>query len=589
MTVLSYSLATTSIVDNACGFRQQKNAFPPQHPVQEPIVRIFTKCLLASAAGIATVATAQAADLPTRKAAPVEYVRVCDAYGAGFFYIPGTDTCLKVGGLVLAQMRIQGGNPEYSLNGPTGSNLAAVGGAALPGLGLAGLPAGFLAAIPGFTAYQTTAGQRRDYLGFDAQARVELDSRTQSPWGTVRTFIRLIGQFGSGVNSTTGSFQTIAGSAGLFGTGVTSYSPTMAKELVYLDKAFIQFAGLTAGRTQSFFDFYADAINYEALRGSNQNVWALAYTATFGGGLSASLSIEDPISHRGAVGDVFSSTAGTILTLAGGGTTAVTEATRAPDVIGNIRIDQPWGAAQLSAALHPVRTALYGSAAAGSGTGFAAPTQYPFPLATSSTFGFAVQGGALFNLDMLAPGDKFWLQATYARGAVGYTNGSNMAFNGGPNSTANYGVGQNRVNDGYGWNNTSDFDCIYTFAGTCDKSTAFAIVAALKHYWLPTVSSGFFGNFYRTAYSQTAMTPISPYAVAGAGGQTSYKEVRLGTNLVWTPVKNFDLGIEGMWVHAITPRPFGMAPDGALRLIGLPAFKGTSDAFYGKLRAVRAF
>lgn len=31
---------------------------------------------------------------------PVEYVRICDAYGSGFYYIPGTDTCLKIGGYV---------------------------------------------------------------------------------------------------------------------------------------------------------------------------------------------------------------------------------------------------------------------------------------------------------------------------------------------------------------------------------------------------------------------------------------------------------------------------------------------------------
>ncbi|MGB3898339.1 MAG: porin, partial [Mesorhizobium sp.] len=31
---------------------------------------------------------------------PAEYVRVCDVYGAGYFYIPGTETCLRVGGLI---------------------------------------------------------------------------------------------------------------------------------------------------------------------------------------------------------------------------------------------------------------------------------------------------------------------------------------------------------------------------------------------------------------------------------------------------------------------------------------------------------
>ena len=57
--------------------------------------------LLSSAAAFAVVggaAAAQAADLSV--AEPVDYVKVCDAFGAGYWYIPGTDTCLKIGGLV---------------------------------------------------------------------------------------------------------------------------------------------------------------------------------------------------------------------------------------------------------------------------------------------------------------------------------------------------------------------------------------------------------------------------------------------------------------------------------------------------------
>jgi hypothetical protein len=54
-----------------------------------------------TAAGAAmTAGAAHAADLPSRKAAPVEYVKICDVYGSGFYYIPGTNTCLKVGGRV---------------------------------------------------------------------------------------------------------------------------------------------------------------------------------------------------------------------------------------------------------------------------------------------------------------------------------------------------------------------------------------------------------------------------------------------------------------------------------------------------------
>jgi len=54
--------------------------------------------LLGTATAFATVGGAQAADLAV--AEPVDYVKVCDAYGAGYWYIPGTDTCLKIGGYV---------------------------------------------------------------------------------------------------------------------------------------------------------------------------------------------------------------------------------------------------------------------------------------------------------------------------------------------------------------------------------------------------------------------------------------------------------------------------------------------------------
>ena len=61
---------------------------------------MLNKTLLGSAAVIMTMVGAQAADLPSKKAAPATYVKICDAFGAGFFFIPGTDTCVKLGGYV---------------------------------------------------------------------------------------------------------------------------------------------------------------------------------------------------------------------------------------------------------------------------------------------------------------------------------------------------------------------------------------------------------------------------------------------------------------------------------------------------------
>src|SRR6202047_3017544 len=83
-------------------------------------MRMMKGLLLFSAASLAATA-ASAADLPV-KAKAVEYVRVCSLYGAGFWYIPGTDTCIKIGGYVRADVTFDGsgshGQPAW--NGDSG-------------------------------------------------------------------------------------------------------------------------------------------------------------------------------------------------------------------------------------------------------------------------------------------------------------------------------------------------------------------------------------------------------------------------------------------------------------------------------------
>ncbi|KGD85746.1 porin [Rhizobium sp. YS-1r] len=63
--------------------------------------------LLGSAAALAAVSGAQAADaIVAAEPEPMEYVRVCDAFGTGYFYIPGTETCLKISGYVRFQVDV---------------------------------------------------------------------------------------------------------------------------------------------------------------------------------------------------------------------------------------------------------------------------------------------------------------------------------------------------------------------------------------------------------------------------------------------------------------------------------------------------
>ena len=71
-------------------------------------MKMVKSLLLGTAAGLLAVAGAQAADMPV-KAKPVEYVKICTLYGAGFYYIPGTDTCLKVGGYIRVQTDLHAG------------------------------------------------------------------------------------------------------------------------------------------------------------------------------------------------------------------------------------------------------------------------------------------------------------------------------------------------------------------------------------------------------------------------------------------------------------------------------------------------
>nr|WP_321454822.1 porin [uncultured Cohaesibacter sp.] len=64
--------------------------------------------ILGSAAVLVAGGAAQAADLPV--AEPVDYVKVCDAYGTGYFFIPGTDTCLKLSGYVRTEAQFNDAN-----------------------------------------------------------------------------------------------------------------------------------------------------------------------------------------------------------------------------------------------------------------------------------------------------------------------------------------------------------------------------------------------------------------------------------------------------------------------------------------------
>jgi len=444
-------------------------------------MKLVKSLFLGSAAGLAAVAGAQAADLPARKAAPVEYVRVCSVHGAGFFYVPGSDTCIRIDGRVRAEYR-----------------------------------------------YVEPLTRTQDAIGFRARGRIGLDARTATAYGTLRAYIRYQ------IDRNTGTY------AGGLGGATTA---------VGLDRAFVQFAGITAGRTVSFFDF-SEGTNWTTLRFSDGELnEVLAYTATFGNGISATISLEDNIERR-----VFALPFGAGAPLVGFGTGGATVGgQRVPDVVANVRADQAWGSVQLSGALHQVRAANV------LGTGDVIDTEY----------GWAVQLGAKVNFPQLAPGDYLWLVAAYGQGAMHYLGYSS--------SPALGNVSTFPVTDAY----------INAF-GEIETSKGFSIAAGFLHYWTPTLRSGIHGSYSRV--DLPAAATVFDAAGTVVGGFADFNEWRLGGNLIWSPVKSLDIGVEVLYTR-LDPRGRVAVPVTNTLGTATGAFTtvGSEDIWEGRLRIQRDF
>src|SRR5215467_793417 len=199
-------------------------------------MKMVKTLLLGSAAGLVAMAGAQAADLPM-KAKPVQFMKICSLYGVGFYYIPGTDMCLKVGGWVRAEYAYgDNGNMTW---GPFNANANS-------------------------RATNNSTWRSRGYITADA--------RNQTEYGTVRGYIAV-------------------------GLSTNNVGADNAQNTFSANRAFIQWAGFTFGLAQSFFDFYSvPATSYWGsfpASDTGDGGWMVAgYTAQFGNGFSATLAAE---------------------------------------------------------------------------------------------------------------------------------------------------------------------------------------------------------------------------------------------------------------------------------------------------------
>ena len=484
--------------------------------------------LLGSAAGFVAVAGAQAADLPV-KAKPVEYVKVCSAYGAGFYYIPGTDICLRVGGFVFALFDV-----NNFAAGP--GNSQAIGG-------------------------NLVRNRADDWTDFRVRFSLITDARTNTEYGTFRSYVSVGWQW-------TTNFD---------GFRQQQTAAPIGNYAWYYDRAFIQFAGLTFGYVGSFFDFDPSMILSQSYSKSFKFTPAIAYTAQFGNGISASISMEDSTTRRTVIqtatgsaltGTVYAGGYGYYAPFAvvPGGCSAANPALCGnllplglsvdgwagtdlyggqymPDFVGNIRVDQAWGDAQISGAVHQLKTSVVaaGTPAFVDAVGGAGAAGTPW---APVKYGYAALAGINLKLPMLGAGDSFQVEGAWAKGAPEYTGiGANPYQN---INAFGYRKGQNGPV-------IAVFDS-YVNANGQALSTAWSVNAQLRHFWTPTIRSTFAYGYNRFNAPAAAQNGANAQGVVATNAPNGFianfpdgKVQQATVNLIWSPVPKLDLGLEAVW------------------------------------------
>jgi hypothetical protein len=259
--------------------------------------------LLGSAGALAVVGGAQAADLSV--AEPVEYVKVCDAFGAGYWYIPGTDTCLKIGGLVRFEAKFHSAVNEYPVS------------------------------VNGFQTLVHSAA-----WDFTTEARITVTAKSMTEYGPLTGYVELRAK-SDNADRTNAAYGDRAGWSNLTGAqDITNGTALYGTKLAYLDSAWLELGPLLVGRAQSIYEYGAwynfDFNDLDADAGGNDQVrlsWAMS-------GFGIQLGIEDPRDRWG---------------------TSLSSSYSMPDIVAAITVAQGHWDGKLSVG--------YGQTSAGSGFG----------------------------------------------------------------------------------------------------------------------------------------------------------------------------------------------------------------------------
>jgi porin-like protein len=450
---------------------------------------VTKRMLLGSVATLTAISSTQAADLPV-KAKPIEYVKICSLYGEGFYYIPGTDICLKIGGYVQADYgwnAAGNGQPHYNA-GNFGSQ-----------------------------------DRSTSPYSMRQRAHFNFDSRTQTAYGTLRTYVAV-------------HIENL-------NQGTVTVNPS---------RAFIQWAGFTLGHTKSFSDvpgtaagdgfrslFQQQAISDTGANGTNQ----IAYTWDLGNGMTFNVGADE----RRTKGIANLST--NIVTVGANPATAFGPFQH-PTPWVNLAVNQAWGRFGVSGVFNKVNATYYTGTLADTGACPGNQTGTSACNAPDDKWGWAVLSGIDIKAPWSGPGDHFGGFFSYGVGAAAYSGGGNLT------SPSLFGSGNNValgvITDG-----------VFVNGGQFQLTTAWSAGVGYEHFWLPNVSTAAYATYSQVRYNDSVINsnlfcsgggavPQNIILTGGGRCDPGFNYWTVGVVNNWFPVAGFRLAVDVLYSRVET-------------------------------------
>jgi hypothetical protein len=454
------------------------------------------------AVGALVPAIAGAADFPSQR--EKEYLQACPEYDVSYYVIPGTNTCLRLGGFV-------------RLHWDYGSSNAG--------------------AVPNFV-WARPSSLQTSYTRWVFHA----DARPMTDFGRARIFIQW-------------RYQVTTDGGGISG-GLPWTPPN---NVVLPQAAYIQLSGWTFGLRQSVYDYvYTRNVIITPVTGSDRLITMISYQATLAPGWTGTVSAEDPGPRRypilqvNPIGQLLPgatvppSSVPDLNYLAG-----VAGKSIMPELVARLQYSGTWGDVAVMGALHEVRPAY--AATAGAGFPVALP---PFPgsnagsggfVTPDTKLGFAVQGG----ITLKTPGgghpkilDDLISEVGFARGALDYTLscGSDVS-----NSACFGGITASRGPLGNFPISPHNFllptgDAVFNPAtGALDLTRSWTAQVRYRHFWTPMWRSVLGFGFTKVDF--TGPGQLSPSTASGVFVGSDFSVLQGYAETIWSPYNDLDLGV----------------------------------------------